>query len=178
MVRPRGWHLRETHVTVAGRPVPGALFDFCLYFFHNAATLHAKGSGPYFYLPKMQSHLEARLWNEVFIDAQAALGIPRGTIKVSRGTFIIEGNPAEVGTAVNSCMILLSTSCLHTVTRARQSFGKMSVNVLRDLALPMFITYGGFDWQKEQANWSRAHCARVFIPHSAISLVKQSGIHP
>ena len=64
------------------RPVPGALFDFGLYFFHNAKELLSRGSGPYFYLPKMQSHLECRVWNEVFLDAQAQLGIPRGSIKV------------------------------------------------------------------------------------------------
>lgn len=69
-VRPRGWHLWEKHLVVDGRPVPGGIFDFALYFFHNAATLLAGGSGPYFYLPKMQSHLEARLWNDVFLDAQ------------------------------------------------------------------------------------------------------------
>ncbi len=63
-------------------PVPAAIFDFALYFFHNAAELRRRGSGPYFYLPKMQSHLEARLWNDVFVEAQAELGIPRGTIRV------------------------------------------------------------------------------------------------
>ena len=81
MVRPRGWHLPEKHVLVDGKPVPGALFDFALYFFHNAAELLKRGSGPYFYLPKMQSHLEARLWNAVFLDAQALLRVPRGTVK-------------------------------------------------------------------------------------------------
>ncbi|KAK9833449.1 hypothetical protein WJX81_006415 [Elliptochloris bilobata] len=91
MVRPRGWHLPEKHVLVDGKPVPGAIFDFALYFFHNARELLARGSGPYFYLPKMQSHLEARLWNAVFLDAQALLGIPRGTIKA---TVLIETLPA------------------------------------------------------------------------------------
>src|ERR1700688_1283631 len=81
MVRPRGWHLPEKHVLVDGAPMSGSLFDFGLYFFHNAKTLLAKGSGPYFYLPKMESHLEARLWNEVFLQAQAALGLPAGAIK-------------------------------------------------------------------------------------------------
>jgi hypothetical protein len=81
MVRPRGWHLPEKHVEVDGKPVPDALFDFGLYFFHNARELLRSGSGPYFYLPKMQSHLEARLWNAVFLDAQQMLGVPRGTIK-------------------------------------------------------------------------------------------------
>ncbi len=87
MVRPRGWHLDEKHVTVDGRPVPAALFDFGLYFFHNAQELIERGSGPYFYLPKLESHLEARLWNDVFLFAQRALGILRGTI---RATVLIE----------------------------------------------------------------------------------------
>jgi malate synthase len=87
MVRPRGWHLEEKHFLVGGKPISGSLFDFGLYFFHNAKTLIAKGTGPYFYLPKLESHLEARLWNEVFNFAQDELGIPRGTI---RGTVLIE----------------------------------------------------------------------------------------
>ncbi len=87
MVRPRGWHLEEKHVTVDGRAMSGALFDFGLFFFHNAQALIAKGTGPYFYLPKLESHLEARLWNDVFNFAQDALGIPRGTI---RATVLIE----------------------------------------------------------------------------------------
>jgi malate synthase len=87
MVRPRGWHLDEKHFVVDGRPIAGGLFDFGLYFFHNAKALMAKGSGPYFYLPKMESHLEARLWNDVFHFAQQELGIPRGTI---RATVLIE----------------------------------------------------------------------------------------
>lgn len=86
-VRPRGWHLVEKHFVVDGEPVSGSLFDFGLYFFHNAKALIAKGSGPYFYLPKMQSHLEARLWNDVFVFAQEYLGIPTGTI---RATVLIE----------------------------------------------------------------------------------------
>ena len=73
--RPRGWHLDEKHVTVDGKPVSGALFDFGLYFFHNAKELLARGSGPYYYLPKMESHLEARLWNDIFVFAQKTLGI-------------------------------------------------------------------------------------------------------
>ncbi len=87
IVRPRGWHLMEKHMLVDGRPVSGSLFDFGLYFFHNAATLLGNGSGPYFYLPKMESHLEARLWNEVFVKAQNELGIPQGSI---RATVLIE----------------------------------------------------------------------------------------
>jgi malate synthase len=81
--RPRGWHLDERHLTVDGQPVSGAIFDFALFFFHNAKELMARGSGPYFYLPKMESHLEARLWNEIFLLSQEELGIPRGTIKAT-----------------------------------------------------------------------------------------------
>ncbi|HEX6852082.1 MAG TPA: malate synthase A [Candidatus Polarisedimenticolaceae bacterium] len=91
LARPRGWHLLEKHAEVDGRPIPASLFDFGLYFFHNAKALLEKGSGPFFYLPKMQSHLEARLWNDVFVHAQRALGIPNGTI---RGTVLIETLPA------------------------------------------------------------------------------------
>ncbi len=87
LARPRGWHMEEKHVLLDGRRVPASLFDWGLYFFHNARALVARGSGPYFYLPKMESHLEARLWNDVFIHAQAALGLPRGTI---RATMLIE----------------------------------------------------------------------------------------
>jgi malate synthase len=83
MVRPRGWHLVENHVHVDGEPVSGAIFDFALYFFHNAKTLLARNSGPYFYLPKMESHLEARLWNDIFVVAQRELGVPQGTIKAT-----------------------------------------------------------------------------------------------
>jgi malate synthase len=86
-VRPRGWHLVERHVRLGGEPVPAALFDFGLYLFHNAKALMERGTGPYFYLPKLESHLEARLWNDVFIKAQDLLGIPRGTI---RATVLIE----------------------------------------------------------------------------------------
>jgi len=86
-VRPRGWHLAEKHVLVDGEPMSGALFDFALFFYHNAKELVARGTGPYFYLPKLESHLEARLWNSVFLHAQARLGLPRGTI---RATVLIE----------------------------------------------------------------------------------------
>ena len=81
--RPRGWHLDEKHVRVDGKPVSGALFDFALYFFHNAKELLARGTGPYFYLPKMESHLEARLWNDIFELAQKEVGVPRGSIKAT-----------------------------------------------------------------------------------------------
>ncbi|MEW5864915.1 MAG: malate synthase A [Pseudomonadota bacterium] len=83
IVRPRGWHLDEKHFLVDGRPVSGAIFDFALYFFHNAKELLARGTGPYFYLPKLESHLEARLWNDIFCAAQDELGIPRGSIKAT-----------------------------------------------------------------------------------------------
>ena len=91
MVRPRGWHLPEKHVSVDGEPMSGSLVDFGLYFFANAKAILGAGTGPYFYLPKMESHLEARLWNDVFVYAQAALGVPGGTIKV---TVLIETLPA------------------------------------------------------------------------------------
>jgi malate synthase len=91
VMRPRGWHLDERHLTFDGKPAVGALVDFGLYFFHNAKALLERGSGPYFYLPKMESHLEARLWNDVFTHAQRELGIPHGTI---RATVLIETIPA------------------------------------------------------------------------------------
>ncbi len=87
VVRPRGWHLVEANFLVDERPVSASLFDFGLAFFHNAHALLERGSGPYFYLPKLESSLEARLWNKVFLFAQEALGLPRGTI---RATVLIE----------------------------------------------------------------------------------------
>lgn len=87
VMRPRGWHLEERHLQFEGRPVPGALVDFGLYFFHNAKRLLALGKGPYFYLPKTESYLEARLWNEIFVFAQDYVGIPQGTV---RATVLIE----------------------------------------------------------------------------------------
>ncbi|HEX6140549.1 MAG TPA: malate synthase A, partial [Candidatus Limnocylindria bacterium] len=87
VIRPRGWHLDEEHVVVDGSPISASLFDFGMTFFHNAAELLGRGSGPYYYLPKLESHLEAALWNDVFLAAQAALGIPRGSI---RATVLIE----------------------------------------------------------------------------------------
>jgi malate synthase len=87
IVRPRGWHLDEKHVTVDGQRVSGGVFDFALFLFHNAKEQLARGTGPYFYLPKMESHVEARLWNDIFVMAQEAVGIPRGTI---RATVLIE----------------------------------------------------------------------------------------
>src|SRR6202008_2594575 len=91
LVRRRGWHLLEDPVAVDGASIAGSLFDFGLYFFHNAKRTIAAGTGPYFYLPKMESHLEARLWNEVFVFAQSKLGLPSGTIKA---TVLIETLPA------------------------------------------------------------------------------------
>jgi len=90
-VRPRGWHLLEAHLQVDGEPVSASVFDFALYFFHNALPLLSKGSAPYFYLPKIESHLEARLWNDIFVRAQSLLSIPTGTI---RATVLIETLPA------------------------------------------------------------------------------------
>ena len=91
LVRPRGWHLPEKHLLVDDQPMSGSLFDFGLYFFHNAKALLQRGTGPYFYLPKLESHLEARLWNDVFGWAEAKLGIARGTV---RATVLIETLPA------------------------------------------------------------------------------------
>src|ERR1019366_6047933 len=87
LVRPRGWHLMERHFLVDGKQISGALFDFSLYFFHNAKELMARGSGPYFYLPKMEHYLEARLWNDVFVFAQDSCAVPQGTV---RATVLIE----------------------------------------------------------------------------------------
>lgn len=87
VVRPRGWHLPEKHLLIDGKPIAGGIVDFGLYFFHNARRLLAQGKGPYFYLPKIENHLEARLWNDIFILAQDLLGIPQGTI---RATVLIE----------------------------------------------------------------------------------------
>ena len=91
VTRPRGWHLPERHVQIDGQPAVGALVDFGLYFFHNARELLARGSGPYFYLPKLEGRLEARLWNDVFTEAEAYLNVPRGSV---RATVLIETVPA------------------------------------------------------------------------------------
>ncbi|ASU80106.1 malate synthase A [Actinopolyspora erythraea] len=91
LVRPRGWHFDERHILVDGRPAVGALVDFGLYFFHNAREGLRRGTGPFFYLPKMESHLEARLWNDVFVQAQQELGVPQGSV---RATVLIETIPA------------------------------------------------------------------------------------
>jgi malate synthase len=91
MVRPRGWHLPERHVVVDGEAMSGSLFDFGLYVFHCAKAQIAQGATPAFYLPKLESHLEARLWNDVFSDAERELGVPHGTFKA---TILIETLPA------------------------------------------------------------------------------------
>src|SRR6185437_6429852 len=83
LVRPRGWHLPEAHVLVDGEPMSGAIFDFGLFFFHNAKELLARGTGPYFYLPKLESRHEARLWNDIFVESEQRLGVPRGAIKAT-----------------------------------------------------------------------------------------------
>ena len=93
LVRPRGWHLFEHHFVVDDQPAPAGLFDFGLYFFHNAKTLLANGAGPYFYLPKIESHVEARLWNDVFVWAQDTLGIPPRSIKA---TVLIRNAPRRI----------------------------------------------------------------------------------
>ena len=87
VARPRGWHMEEKHLLLDGKRIPASLFDWGLHFFHNARELVARGSGPYYYLPKIESHLEARLWNDIFVHAQAAVGLPRGTV---RATVLIE----------------------------------------------------------------------------------------
>ncbi len=91
LIRPRGWHLDEKHVLVDGKPISASLFDFGMYMFHNAAERIARGTGPYFYLPKLESHLEARLWNDAFVKAQNDLGVPQGSV---RATVLIETLPA------------------------------------------------------------------------------------
>ena len=91
VLSPRGWHLDEPRVTVDNAPMSGSIFDFALYFFHNARELVKRGSGPYFYLPKMEHYLEARLWNDIFAFSQSYIGISQGTI---RGTVLIETLPA------------------------------------------------------------------------------------
>jgi malate synthase len=91
IVRPRGWHLNEPRMTVYKAPISGSLFDFGLFFYHNADELVKRGSGPYFYLPKMEHYLEARLWNDVFLFSQSYIGMPHNTI---RATVLIETLPA------------------------------------------------------------------------------------
>ena len=118
IVRPRGWHLEEKHVTVDGEPISGSLFDFGLYFYHNAKELVARGFGPYFYLPKMESHLEARLWNDVFNLSQDYIGMPRGTI---RGTVLIETITAAFEMDEVSAKMSAEEVYLHSLDHLRAS---------------------------------------------------------
>ena len=112
LVRPRGWHLDEKHFLVDGKPISGALFDFGLFFFHNAKSLLAHGTGPYFYLPKLESYQEARLWNDVFNFSQDYVGIPRGPV---RATVLIETIPAGVWRWTRSCANCASTRLVSIV---------------------------------------------------------------
>jgi malate synthase len=111
MVRPRGWHLSEKHVLLDGEPIPASLFDFGLYFYHNARALLDNGTGPYFYLPKLQSHMEARLWNDVFVTAQDALGVPQGSI---RATVLIETILAAFEMDEILYELPMTTHCMHS----------------------------------------------------------------
>jgi malate synthase len=121
--RSRGWHLEEKHFTVDGEPISGSLFDFGLYFFNNAEELVKRGTGPYFYLPKMESHLEARLWNDVFNLAQDYIGMKRGTI---RGTVLIE--------TILAAFEMDEVSLLHLIetlkTDVYRSFTNFAITVL------------------------------------------------
>lgn len=142
IARARGWHLDEKHFTVDGEPISGSLFDFGLYFFNNAHELVKRGFGPYFYLPKMESHLEARLWNDVFNMAQDYIGMPRGTI---RGTVLIETIMAAFEMDEVNCLskpktlqILTSdrssTSSVTTVPASTAVVGTTSSALLSDSA--------------------------------------------
>ena len=124
IARARGWHLEEKHFTVDGEPISGSLFDFGLYFFHNAQELVKRGTGPYYYLPKMESHLEARLWNDVFNVAQDYIGMPRGTI---RGTVLIETIVAAFEMDEVSLRLLISLNAL-TIGRSYTSFATTALD--------------------------------------------------
>jgi hypothetical protein len=97
------------------QPVPAAIFDFALFFFHNARELLDRGSGPYFYLPKMQSHLEARLWNDVFVEAQAELGIPRGSIRVRFYSFHCRGMDLLISPIAGGCSVMSILTVVYSV---------------------------------------------------------------
>lgn len=130
IARARGWHLEEKHFTVDGEPISASLFDFGLYFFHNAHELVRRGTGPYFYLPKMESHLEARLWNDVFNLGQDFIAMPRGTI---RGTVLIETIVAAFEMEEVRLLCIRSASCL-TLLRSYTSFA---------ITVPASIAGGG-----------------------------------
>src|ERR1700761_3510152 len=123
IARARGWHLEEKHFTVDGEPISGSLFDFGLYFFHNAQELVKRGTGPYFYLPKMESHLEARLWNDVFNLAQDYIGMRRGTI---RGTVLIETITAAFEMDEVRFPIGSTNVCFEMLTTGRSSMSYAS----------------------------------------------------
>ena len=127
IARARGWHLEEKHFTVDGEPISASLFDFGLYFFHNAHELVRRGTGPYFYLPKMESHLEARLWNDVFNLGQDSIAMPRGTI---RGTVLIETIVAAFEMEEVRLLCIRLTGCL---TRLR-SYTNFVIIVLASIA--------------------------------------------
>src|SRR3954447_3417110 len=134
MVRPRGWHLPEAHVTVAGDPVAGALFDFALYFWHNARPALTKGSGPYFYLPKLESRHEAALWSDVFAFAEAKLRLERGTIKA---TVLIETLPAafemdEILYALKENIVGLNCGRWDYIFSTIKRFGRSSARLTPD----------------------------------------------
>lgn len=118
IARARGWHLEEKHFTVDGEPMSGSLFDFGLYFFNNAQELVKRGTGPYFYLPKMESHLEARLWNDAFNLAQDYIGMPRGTI---RATVLIETIMAAFEMDEVSAKMSAEEAYLHSLDHLRAS---------------------------------------------------------
>ena len=142
IARARGWHLEEKHFTVDGEPISGSLFDFGIYFYNNAEELVKRGTGPYYYLPKMESHLEARLWNDVFNLAQDYIGMKRGTI---RGTCLIETIPAafemdEVSLLVMYKIDLWTDECKDYLRAPRPLFWtqlrSLGLHFLRDQALP------------------------------------------
>jgi malate synthase len=133
-VRPRGWHLQEKHVLIDGKPVSASLFDFGLYFFHNVQRLLARGTGPYFYLPKLESHLEARLWNDVFVVAQQELGIPQGTIKatVLIETILAAFEMDEILYELSEHSAGLNCGCRNYIFSAIKKFNAIPAFVLPD----------------------------------------------
>lgn len=132
IARARGWHLEEKHFTVDGEAISGSLFDFGLYFFHNAVELLKRGTGPYFYLPKMESHLEARLWNDAFNLAQDYLAIPRGTI---RATVLIETIVAAFEMDEVRKESLPAPSTKHVVKIENRSFSNFEITAPASIAV-------------------------------------------
>ncbi len=143
MPRPRGWHLLEKHVLIDGKPMSGGILDFGLYFFHNAKELLNRGSGPYFYLPKMESHLEARIWNDIFVMAQNELGVPQGTI---RATVLIETIPAafemdEILYELRNHSLGLNCGRWDYIFSCIKKFAKKSDFLLADRGVPIMTTH-------------------------------------